>query len=144
MLSLNDWATAAAAITPMTTAFLQWVKQFPFIKNSWTVYFAPFVGIAFAILWLIASGQIIWDNGIWLQDGLMFFKSVVEGFFGGMGAPIAYGIQKQLPENARILQPGPDNHPADKHIETSSIETSSQEVPQVVPEVIPVDIFKKL
>lgn len=110
---MGDWFTAASAYTPVIMAILQWIKQLPLWRNQWCLYAAPFFGMIVAALWLGANGQISLDGGLWFQDGLTFYKTLLQGFFAGVAAPVGYELQKHLPENARILAPGPNNHPVD-------------------------------
>ena len=113
------WMASAASLTPPVMVSLQWLKEHAWWRNQWCITIAPFVGLILVIAAMVASGMIYWDgNALIIVNPVEFYKSTLQGIFGGMAAPLGYNLQKGLPEQVRPFKAGPDNH----RLDTTKIE----------------------
>lgn len=113
MLQVSDWVTASGAYTLPTMNIVQALKQSSHVRNSWCWWLAALSGLFLALGWLVCTGLLYWDNGVVLVNPLQVYQGVLQGLYGGLVAPVAYQVQKLVPEAVRPFQAAPDNHPAD-------------------------------
>lgn len=108
------WMAAAAALTAPVMVVCQWLKQYTWWRNGWSITAAPIIGIILVASAMWAAGTFGWDGSqVVIHNPLDFYKALVQGIFGGAAAPIGYNLQKGLPDPVRPFKPGPLNNSSD-------------------------------
>lgn len=121
-VDLGSFTRQAAETAPAVIVVAQWLKQSPRIRNRWIPSLAPLIGILILLLGTIAAGEIyLTPDALHVSSWSMLLTRVLAGIAAGVSAVTGYEIQKLT--GLPILQPGPNNHEADREIEPQPLQT---------------------
>jgi len=110
-----DFLTDPLAWGSAVSLLSQWVKSFPWWRNSWCKVAAPIFGV------LIGLAAAMVQYGFTPLDAVNYGKEVwnfaLNGLLAGGGAVLGYDVQKSFTQRfnlPQLIPAGPDNHPKDQ------------------------------